>query len=118
VEQPYRSGQIVRVPGSRRVLYAQWLSSVTNPNLEVFCWARPLVIIQGVQTWDVRQGMDVIWPRDWFSPAYDQEVLDLFPFLDWEEVVYLGPSKTQMDILQDFVQELYRDRYHPHLKKN
>jgi hypothetical protein len=111
VQQPFKNGQIVQVALLESALFAQVRSIVQRSETEILCWARPLVLRETTGFQDVRQAMDVIWPILWFTPAYDVELLDAWPFLDWEEVVYLGPSKAHLSLLQEFTQRLYQTKY-------
>jgi hypothetical protein len=106
----FQAGQIIQVTAEERILYCEALSTVER-STEILCWARPLTIRAEEVFWDVRQAMDVIWPADWFAPAYDGELLAVWHLLDWEAVVYLGPSKEHLSLLQEFTQELYRQNY-------
>jgi len=121
MKQNFQSGQIVQVALEEdSALFAQVLSVVQRSEEEILCWARPLVLRKNVgflgetvEFQDVRQAMDVIWPIAWFTPAYDAELLEVWPLLDWEEVVYLGPSKAHLSLLQEFTQRLYQAKYTP-----
>jgi len=108
----YRVGQIVRVLSNDCCLYAEVRNLATSSAGEPLCWARPLVLLSESPQ-DVRRAMDVIWPIGWFTPAYDVELLELWAFLDWEQVVFLGPSPEHISLLQRFTQGLYREIYSP-----
>ncbi len=113
VQPPYRIGQIVQAEIAQRRLYAEVRLIATNFKGEVLCWVRPLVIthVDPLLPQDVRRSVDVIWPIEWFSPTFDTDLIDLWPYLDWEQVVFLGQSSEHLAYLEVFSQLFYQSIY-------
>jgi len=111
---PLTVGTVVRVTGPTHYLYSEVRSVVEHPSNQMLCWARPLVLTTpwGEQPRDVRRTLDLLWPLAWFTPAFDQETLHLWPYLDWEVTVPLGISPEQVAQLRDFSHRLYEQMYH------
>lgn len=110
----FQPNQIVCLEHQETQLYAEVIQIVESRQM---CWVRPLILVvsssgdyaQSEQSilYDLRQGVDLVWPAILFRSALDTEVIPLF--------THLMTSKTQTESnqlahqqFQNFVRQVWQ----------
>lgn len=110
----FRPSQIVCLQHEGTCLYAEVIQIVESRQI---CWVRPLMLAvapssdrtQPDQTilYDLRQGVDLLWPAILFRPALDTEVLPLLTHL---QISKIQSENTQVahQQLRDFISQVWQ----------
>lgn len=120
---PVKPRALVCLEHDHACLYAELIEVVENRQMY---WVRPLLLkisdeITGAQFkgfepfhpacvyHDLRQGADLLWPMNFFRPAFDTEVIPLLAQIHaWENPAAMALSPVAQQHLHQFIQQLWQ----------
>lgn len=113
-EVNFQLNQIVCLEHEETRLYAEVIQIVESRQM---CWVRPLILvvsssdryIQSEQSmlYDLRQGVDLVWPAILFRSALDTEVIPLFTNLMTSKM-QTESSQLAHQKFQSFVRQVWQ----------